>query len=190
MNYVWSMTMDSFINIFLDLLHYVPYFKDEKVKIQYFLGCLPTNFRERIELDMPKTLDTTFHKTRLCYEHGKLRQENMNRNGDKSRNFYDNHKTRFNPPLYRKQNNSFPANKNFNKLGTNPYVPTSNTNKPVAVGGANATLIQIKCWKCSRPHYAWDCKNNTNGVLHNLQEEPTIEDIAGTAHIYAALDGW
>ena len=31
-----SMTMDSFINSFLDLLHYVPYLKDEKVKIQEF----------------------------------------------------------------------------------------------------------------------------------------------------------
>ena len=31
-----SMTMDAFINRFLDLLHYVPYIKDEKVKIQQF----------------------------------------------------------------------------------------------------------------------------------------------------------
>ena len=29
----------------------------------------------------------------------------------------------------------------------------------------------------------------TNGVLHNLQEEPMIEDLAGTLWIYAALDG-
>ena len=29
-----SMTMDSFINIFLGLLHYVPEIKEEKVKIQ------------------------------------------------------------------------------------------------------------------------------------------------------------
>ena len=29
-----SMTMDAFINIFLDLLHYVPYIKYKKVKIQ------------------------------------------------------------------------------------------------------------------------------------------------------------
>ena len=36
-----SMTMDAFINIFLDLLHYVSYIKEEKVKIQQFLGCLP-----------------------------------------------------------------------------------------------------------------------------------------------------
>ena len=28
-----SMTMDAFINIFLELLHYVPYIKEEKVNI-------------------------------------------------------------------------------------------------------------------------------------------------------------
>ena len=65
-----STTMDAFINMFLDLLHYVPYIKDEKVKIQQFLGCLPPNFRERIEFDMPKTLDTMLHKVNIFYEHG------------------------------------------------------------------------------------------------------------------------
>ena len=67
-----SMTIDAFINIFPDLLHYVPYIKDEKVKIQQFLGCLPPNFQERIEFDMPKTLDTMLHKASLFYEHGHL----------------------------------------------------------------------------------------------------------------------
>ena len=67
------MTMDSFIKIFCDLLHYVPYIKDEKVKIQQLLRCLPPNFRERIEFDMPKTFDTTLHKARIFYEHGQLR---------------------------------------------------------------------------------------------------------------------
>ena len=62
-----SMTMDAFINRFLDLLHYVPYIKDEKVKTQQFLGCLPPNFQERIEFDMPKNFDTTLHKAKICY---------------------------------------------------------------------------------------------------------------------------
>ena len=84
-----SMTMDAFINRFLDLLHYVPYINDEKVKIQHFLGCVPPNFWERIEVDMPKTLDTTLQKYRIYYEHGKPRQENMNRSREKSKNFYD-----------------------------------------------------------------------------------------------------
>ena len=73
-----SMTMNAFINIFLDLLYYVPYMKNKKVKIQQLLGCLPPNFWERIEFDMPKTLDTTLHKASICYEHGQMRQGNMN----------------------------------------------------------------------------------------------------------------
>ena len=84
-----SMTMDAFINRFSDLLHYVPYIKDEKLKIEQFLRCLPPNFQEMIEFDMPETLDTTLQKYRIYYEHGQPRQENMNRSRDKSKNFYD-----------------------------------------------------------------------------------------------------
>ena len=124
-----SMTMDAFINRFLDLLHYVPYIKEEKVKIQQFLGCLPPSFRDTIEFDMPKTLDTALHKVRLCYKHGQLQKENQNQNKKKSRKFSDNCKPGSNPQPYRKQNNSFQANKNFNKTGTKPYVPAPNGNK-------------------------------------------------------------
>ena len=124
-----SMTMDTFINRFMDLVHYVPYIKEEKVNIQQFLGCLPPSFQERIEFDMPKTLDTALHKARLCYEHGKLRKENQNRNREKSRNFSDNCKLGSNPQPYRKQNNSFQVKKNFNKTGMKPCVPAPNGNK-------------------------------------------------------------
>ena len=65
-----SMTMDTFINRFLDVLHYVPYIREEKLKIQQFLGFLPPSFWDRIEFNMPKILDTALHKARLCYEHG------------------------------------------------------------------------------------------------------------------------
>ena len=84
------------------MLHYVPYIKDEKVKIQHFLGCLPPNVRENIEFDIPKTLDTTLQKAIIFYEHGQLRQENINRPRDRSKTFSDNHKPGFNPPSYRK----------------------------------------------------------------------------------------
>ena len=138
------MTMDAFINWFLDLLHYVPYIKEEKVKIQQFLGCLPPNFWDRIKFDMPKTYDTTLQNAWIYYEHGKLWQENQNQNWEKSRNFSDNRKPGSNPHPYRKENNSFQVNKNFNKTGTKPYVPAPNGNKEVA-SGANATLLTIKC---------------------------------------------
>ena len=67
----------------------------------------------------------------------------MNQNRDKSKKFYDNHKPAFNPQPYRKQNNIFLANKNFNKYGTKPYLPAPNVNKTVT-SGSNATLLQIK----------------------------------------------
>ena len=69
-----------------------------------------------------------------------------------------------------------------------PYVPDVNVNKTVE-NAYNDTLLHIKCQKCSGSHYARDCKNKIGGVLHNLQEEPTVEDIAGTLQIYGALDG-
>ena len=57
------------------MLHYVSYIKEEKVKIQQFLGCLPPSFWDRIEFNMPKALDTTLHKAQLCYELRKLQQQ-------------------------------------------------------------------------------------------------------------------
>ena len=118
-----------------------------------------------IEFYIPNTVDTTLHKYRLYYEHGQLRQENLNQY--KSKNFSDNCKPGSSPQPYRKQNNSFQVNKNFNKTGTKPYVPTPNGNKQV-VSGANATPLAIKCSKWNGPDYARDDKNNKNGVLHNL----------------------
>ena len=163
-----SLTMDSFIYIFLDLLHYVPCIKDEKVKIEQFLGCLSPIFRERIEFDMAKTLDTTLHKDRICYEHGQLRQENINRTQDKSRTFSNNKKPGFKPHPYRKHNNSFPFNRYFNKFGALPNVPSPNTNIPIVnVGSENASL-QVSRWKWQGPYYAIYCPNKTNGLLHNL----------------------
>ena len=70
-------------------------------------------------------------------------------------------------------------NKKFNKTGMKLYVPGPNGNNKVA-SGSNATPLAIKCWKCNGPYYARDCKNENNGVLHNLEEEPTNEDIEGT----------
>ena len=97
-----SMTMDAFNNIFLDLLHCVPYINNENVKIHQFLRCLPPNFQEIIEFDMPKNLDTTLHKARICYEHGQLRKENINKTRGRSRTFSDNRKIGFKPPPYKK----------------------------------------------------------------------------------------
>ena len=59
---------------FLSLLRYVPYIIGEKPKIQLFLSCLPTRFKDRIEFDNLKTLEEAMRKVELCYEQSKKRE--------------------------------------------------------------------------------------------------------------------
>jgi hypothetical protein len=69
------MAMDDLINKFLDLLRFVPYIKEDKVKIQRFLSCLPQSYKDIIEFDNPKSLNEVFRKARMCYEQYKQRSE-------------------------------------------------------------------------------------------------------------------
>ena len=62
------MTMEDLINKFLDLLRFVPYIKEEKVKVQRFLSCLPQDYKDIIESDNPKNLDEVLRKSMLCFE--------------------------------------------------------------------------------------------------------------------------
>ena len=56
------MSMKELSSKCLSLLRYVPYIIDEKPKIQRFLNCLPTSFKDRIEFDNPKTLEEAMRK--------------------------------------------------------------------------------------------------------------------------------
>jgi hypothetical protein len=54
-----SMTIDEYKRIFLELLKYVPFIKDEKVKIQMYLSGLPSFISNKIQYDDHKTLEET-----------------------------------------------------------------------------------------------------------------------------------
>ena len=69
-----SMSTKELSSRFLSLLIYIPYIIDEKPKIQRFLSCLPTCFKDKIEFDNPKTLEEAMRKDDLCYEQGKKRE--------------------------------------------------------------------------------------------------------------------
>ena len=43
-----QLTMDEYVNKFLDLLRYVPYIKAEKVNVQRFINGLPKEYRNQI----------------------------------------------------------------------------------------------------------------------------------------------
>ena len=63
--------MEEYANKFLELLRYVRYFKDEKVKIQHFLSGLPQSYNDKIEFYEPRTLEKAIRKAKYCYEQSK-----------------------------------------------------------------------------------------------------------------------
>jgi hypothetical protein len=57
-----EMTMDEYERRFLELLRYVGFIKDEKVKIQIFLSGIPSFYSDKIHFDEPKTLKKSIRK--------------------------------------------------------------------------------------------------------------------------------
>ena len=72
-----SISIKELSNKFLSLLTYVPYIIDEKPKIQRFLSCFPTSFKDIIEFDNPNTLEEEMRKANFCYEQSKNKREGI-----------------------------------------------------------------------------------------------------------------
>lgn len=70
-----SMTDDEYTIKFLELLRYVPYLKEEKAKINRFNSELPMEFKDRIELDEPRSMEEAIWKLKHCYKQSKRRPE-------------------------------------------------------------------------------------------------------------------
>jgi hypothetical protein len=62
------MTIDEYERSFLELLKYVPFIKDEAVKIQRYLSGLPPSMSDKIQYDDPKTMEETIRKEKCLYE--------------------------------------------------------------------------------------------------------------------------
>ena len=65
--------MEEYANKFLDLLRYVRYIRDEKVKVQCFLSGLPQSYKDIIEFYEPRTLEEAIRKNKYFYEQGKCK---------------------------------------------------------------------------------------------------------------------
>ena len=74
-------TMEDYANKFLDLLRYVRYIKDEKVKPQCFLHGLPQSYRDIIEFYEPRTLEEAIRKAKYCYDQSKGKLDYHNTEG-------------------------------------------------------------------------------------------------------------
>jgi hypothetical protein len=67
------MTIKEYEKRFFELLKYVDFIKDEKVKIQRFLSGLPSFYSDKIQYDNPKILEETIRRARHIYEQRKGR---------------------------------------------------------------------------------------------------------------------
>ena len=56
-------TMEEYANKFLELLRYVRYIKDEKVKIQRLMSGFPQSYKDIIEFYEPRTLEEAIQRT-------------------------------------------------------------------------------------------------------------------------------
>jgi hypothetical protein len=63
-----SMTLDEYERSFLELLKYVPFIKDEAVKIHRYLIGLPPSIGDKIQYDDPKTMEETIRRDKCLYE--------------------------------------------------------------------------------------------------------------------------
>ena len=70
-----QMNSDEYVTNFLGLIRYVPYIKDEKVKIHRFISGMPMVFRYKIELLEPHTLKDVIKKLEHFYEKARHRLE-------------------------------------------------------------------------------------------------------------------
>ena len=66
-----SMTMDEYVNKFLDFMRYVDCIKYDKIKIQRFLSGFPSFYKDRIQYDEPKSLEEAIRKSKHMYEQNK-----------------------------------------------------------------------------------------------------------------------
>ena len=117
--------MEEYANKFLELLRYVRYIKDEKVKIQHFLSGFPYSYKDRIEFYEPRNLEEEIRKAKYYYEKIKGKHDYHKTWKDKNNEKYDQRKKGFKPSNFRNQQKqpSQVEKKPTIVVGENPRVP-------------------------------------------------------------------
>ena len=96
-------TMNEYANKFLELLRYVQYIRDEKVKILWFLSGLPQTYKYRIDFYELRTLKEAIRKAKYCYEQSKGKPDYHKAWKDKKNEKFDQRKKGFKPSSFRNQ---------------------------------------------------------------------------------------
>jgi hypothetical protein len=141
-----QMTVDDMIHIFLELLRFVPYIREDKVKIHRFLSCLPQSYKDKIEFDNPKSLSEVFRKARMCYDQYKQPSKFPKSWKDRKQDRTNQRKKGYQPAPFWNVAKSFPR-KYFHSNNQN----TQGGGKPVNLGTkkfGDSPIEPLKCWEC------------------------------------------
>ena len=120
-----QLAMEEYENKFLELLRYVRYIMDDKVKIQRFLSGLPQPYKDKIEFDEHRTLEEVIRKAKYCYDKKKGKPDHYKAWKDKKNEKFAERKKGFKPPHFRNQQRqpSQTANQIARVMGENPRDP-------------------------------------------------------------------
>ena len=138
-------------------MRYVPYIKDEKVKVQRFISGLPKSFQDIIEFHEPKTLEDTIRKARYCYE--EFRSQTKPREDWKKKSSLGFKKKGFKSPVfknYRKDSRIILPTRSVHQQN----FPSQSGNKPFkeTLGKTNEPKKEpLKCWVCGEDHMLRYC---------------------------------
>ena len=95
--------MEEYANKFLELLRYVRYIRDDKVKIQLFLSGVSQTYKDRIDFDEPRTLEEAIRKAKYCYDQNKRKPGLHKTWKDKSNEKFDQRKKCSKPSHFQNQ---------------------------------------------------------------------------------------
>jgi hypothetical protein len=175
-----TVTMDEYEKRFFELLKYVDFIKDEKVKIQRFLSWLPSFYSDNIQYDNPNALEEIVRRARNIYEKRKERPVFQKAWNDKMKCKKDQRKKGFKPPLFR------------NNSQTNQQAQVAqNEHKTTNSFGKRPRQQHVQCWRCEGNHLYRDCphKGEITRTFHNIQEDETGEYMERIMpNIYVAFD--
>jgi hypothetical protein len=152
-----SMTIDEYERIFLELLKYVSFIKDEIVKIQRYLSGLPSFISEKIQYDDPKNLEETIRRSKFLYDHHKGNPTFQRAWEDKKKFKREQRKKGNKPPFFRNS----PQGK-----------PSFREHKMVEIGGKRPRKKPIQFWVCKGDHKYKYCSHKSDKVrpVHNVQQ--------------------
>jgi hypothetical protein len=171
-----SMTIDEYEQRFLELLKYVPFIKDEAVKIQRYLSGLPPPIGDKIQYDDPKTMEETIRREKCLYEQQREKPTFRKAWVDQKKFKKEQRQKGNKPPFFRNSPQGHPS---FREP------------RMAEVGEQRLRQTPIQCWGCKENHKYRDCphKNGKARVVHNVQQAETVEDMGSRMpRIYAALD--